>query len=398
VAGAGGGAGTPTTGGASGTGGGAGGASPDARSRDSAVSDAAGAGATDGGAPSGVTYLYVGSGFYSAGPSGLVVFKLDPATGGLTRVQSLPSDSSPSFFALAPNNRHLYVNIESSPTSAAAYAIDQATGMLSKLNQVRSGANGSAYMTIDATGKFVLQANYSSFSVSVLSVMPNGELGSVVDVRMQGDQAFPHCVRVDPTNRFVFVPNRTGNTVSQYKFDAATGKLSPNSPPSVAATEPRTGPRHIDFHPNRRFAYVINESNASMTAYTYDAAAGTLTPIHSLPTIPAGAASTSPADMHVHPSGRFLYGANRGHGSLAIFSLDATTGRMTVVGHQMLNGKTPRNFAIDPSGRVLAVGVQDSNTVALFKIDQATGKLESAGAGATVMVPSGIAITTLPGR
>ncbi len=344
-------------------------------------------------APTGPMMVYVGSGFYS-GASALHVLRLDLETGGLTQIQKLVSDSSPSFLAVDPKRRVLFVNIEGAPTAAASYAIDPLTGMLSKLNHLKSGEDGSAYLSVDATGRFIFQANYSSGSISVLSVKPDGLLDAVIETRPLSAKAFPHSIRPDPSNRFVFVPNRTGQIISQFKLDADTGKLTPNTPDAVP-TPAGTGPRHIDFHPTAPFAYVINETNSTVTAYKFDRDKGTLTSMQIVSTIPPGFTGTNAtADMHVHPNGRLLFGANRGHGSLAIFTIDVTTGMLTAAGHQ-LTGGTPRNFSFDPTGRYVAVGNLEGDTVAVFGIDGMTGKMTRAGMPTATTKPSGIVVVGL---
>ncbi len=351
-------------------------------------------GGVDAGANPGPLMAYVGSGFFST-PNAIVVFTLDPASGALTEVQRLSSDASPSFFAVHPNGKVLYANIEGTPTAAAAYAIDSSTGRLTKLNQVASGANGSAHMSIDATGRWLLQANYASHSVSVLEIKTDGSLGAVSDTRVQGAMAYPHAIRTDPTNHFVFVPNRTGNTISQYVFDAAAGKLTANTPASVASS-PGAGPRHIDFHPNFAFAFVDDETTSTLTSYRFDSSAGTLTRLMSISSLPAGAPSSAPADMRLHPNGKFLYVSNRGNATIGTFTVDANTGSLAPVNFPSSGGRGPRNFAMDAAGRIMLVGNLDSDQVQAFTINQNTGMLTPVGTSAAVPKPSGVVLVGLP--
>jgi 6-phosphogluconolactonase len=172
-----------------------------------------------------------------------------------------------------------------------------------------------------------------------------------------------------------------------YRLDLERGALPPNDPPWTA-TAPGAGPRHIDFHPNGRHVFVINEIDSTLTAYDYDAARGTLGELQTVSTLPEGfAGANSTADVHVHPSGRFVYGSNRGHDSLAIFAVDPATGRMSYVGHEPTHGRTPRNFAIDPTGAFLFAANQDSDTIVTFRVDQTTGALTPTGQVTAVLTP-----------
>ena len=208
-----------------------------------------------------------------------------------------------------------------------------------------------------------------------------------------------HYISTDPANRFVFVPLKGGPAVAQLVIDPATGRMKPNMPPQVAAA-PGAGPRHLDFHPNGRFAYVINELDLTMTAYSYDAASGLLRELQVLPTLPAAAdkAGASAADVHVHRSGRFLYGSNRGHNSIVVYRL-GDDGRMTLVGHEMRDIQRPRNFTIDPGGSLMLVANQDGASVTMFRIDQRSGTLERVGSPIPAgLNPSFVGVVMLPGK
>jgi 6-phosphogluconolactonase len=172
-----------------------------------------------------------------------------------------------------------------------------------------------------------------------------------------------------------------------YQIDRDGGKLRPNDPP-WATVHPGAGPRHFDFHPNGRYAYLINEIDSTMTAFSYDAARGALTELHSLPTLPQGFdGRSSCADVHVHPSGKYLYGSNRGHDSIVIYGIDEATGRLTYIGHEPTQGRTPRGFNVDPSGNFLLAANQNTDTVVSFRIDPATGRLAATGHVAQVPTP-----------
>jgi 6-phosphogluconolactonase len=210
--------------------------------------------------------------------------------------------------------------------------------------------------------------------------------------RQEGPHA--HSINLDPANRFAFVADLGLDKVMIYRFDPARGTLVPNDPPS-ASTAPGAGPRHFSFHPNGRYAYVINELNSTVTAFAFDAEKGALREIHSVPTLPGDFKGTSTtAEVQVTPDGKFLYGSNRGHDSLAVFAVDAETGKLSPAGFHSTQGKTPRNFGIDPSGRWLLAANQGSGSVAVFRIDAKTGKLDPAGT--PIQVPKPVCVKFLP--
>lgn len=358
---------------------------------------------TNAGAPArGTPFVYVGSGFYDLAEPRLHVFRLSSDTGELAAVQELPADAYPSFMAAPPGGRHLYVNVENSPGSASAYAIESGTGRLTFLNDLPSGGDGSAYVSTNASGKFALQVNYESGSVVTVSLRADGALGQVVDEHDLGGQAaHPHSVVVDPTDRFAFVPCRwdpaaPGNYIAQFEFDATTGVLTPNEPFKVELPF-GTGPRHLAFHPNGKFAYVDNERNSTVSVYAYDAEQGTLSRLQDITTLPNGfSGSNAPADMRIHPSGKFLYVANRGQHSLAMFGIDGSSGELSVLGHETFEGQ-PRNLFVDPDGHFLVVGDLGGNKVRLYLIDQQTGALSAWGTPASVSSPSGLAVVYVQG-
>lgn len=232
-------------------------------------------------------------------------------------------------------------------------------------------------------------ANYGGGSVAALPVGADGRLGAPASViqhhgssvnpkRQEGPHA--HSINLDRANRFAFAADLGLDRVLVYRFDAARGTLAPNEPPS-AATAPGAGPRHFAFHPSGRYAYVINELDSTVTAFSYDPEGGVLRVIQEIPTLPDGFSGENyPAEVVVHPNGRFLYGSNRGHDSLALFRIDEGTGKLTAIGHQPTGGKNPRNFALDPSGGWMFVGNQNTENVLLFRVDPERGTLTQHGA------------------
>ncbi len=332
----------------------------------------------------------------------IAIFRLDTASGRLTPVgKATDVGLEPSFLTWDPAAKFLFAINETDPGRARSFAINQTTGALTPINDVPSMGSITAHLSTDKTGRWLLVANYGDTkqgTIASFPIGPDGRLGEAVSTREFGLASMAHYIGTDPTNRFVFVPLKGGPAVAQLVFDPATGALKPNVPPMVAAAE-GAGPRHLDFHPNGRFAYVINELDLTMTAFAYDAKTGTLRELQVLPTLPPAAdrVGASAADVHVHRSGRFLYGSNRGHNSIVIFRL-GEDGRMTLVGHESRNIQRPRNFTIDPTGTLLLVANQDGASVTTFRIDQNTGTLQPIGAPTPAGAnPSFVGVVMLPG-
>lgn len=339
----------------------------------------------------------------------ITIFRLDTAAGKLVpagRAANVGQD--PSYLAFDPAGKFLFAVNETDPGRVRSFAIDQATGALTPINDVPSAGSITAHLSTDRTGRWLLVANYGGDlinhgvlkqgTIASIPIGADGRLGAAVDTREFGIGTMAHQIRSDPGNRFVYVPLKGGPAVAQLVFDPATGRMKPNVPPQVAAAA-GAGPRHMDFHPSGRFAYVINELDMTMTAYTYDAKTGLLRELQVLPTLPAAAdkVGASGADVHVHRSGRFLYGSNRGQNSIVIYRL-GDDGRMTLVGHESRDIKIPRSFTIDPTGTLMLVANQEAGNVAIFRIDQNKGTLEPVGpptpAGAN---PSFVGVVMLPG-
>jgi 6-phosphogluconolactonase len=349
-----------------------------------------------------VAMVLVFVGTYTRGESkGIYLCQLDPATGKLTAPELVAETPSPSFLALHPSRPLLYAVGEMGLSKGAktggvsAFTIDAKTGKLTLLNQQSSGGAGPCHLVVDQTGRCVVVANYNSGSVACLPIRDDGGLGeaassfqhegSSIAPRQKGPHA--HCVTLDAANRMAFVPDLGLDKVMIYRLEPAKAQLSPSDPPSAAAA-PGAGPRHLAFHPNGRYAYVINELNSTMTVYSYDAARGALNAVQSISTLPEGfTGNSTTAEVEVHPSGKFVYGSNRGHDSIAIFAVDGTTGKLTLVGHEPTQGKTPRNFAIEPTGKYLLAANQDGNNIVVFSIDAETGKLHPTGSSVKVGSP-----------
>jgi 6-phosphogluconolactonase len=363
---------------------------------------------TKGGAKVSQLRVYIGT-YTGPKSKGIYLSTLDLATGKLSDAVVAAETTSPSFLAVHPSKKFLYAVGEISDFQGqkaggvSAFAIDPASGKLTLLNQQTSGGAGPCHLVVDATGKAVLVANYGGGSVESIPLAADGKLGEPASfIQHAGSsvnksrQSAPHghSINVDPTNRFAVAADLGLDQVLVYKFDAATAKLTPNDPPFTAVA-PGSGPRHFAFHPGGKYAYVINEITCTVTAFDYNSAKGTLTEIQTITTLPHEVRpGYSTAEVVVHPSGKFLYGSNRGHDSIAVFQIVAANGTLTAVEHEPTQGKTPRNFAIDPTGKFLLAENQASDTIVVFAIDQSTGKLEPTGH--KIEVPSPVCVRFVP--
>jgi 6-phosphogluconolactonase len=312
---------------------------------------------------------------------GIYRCELDVATGKLSEAKLAGKAVNPSFLAIHPTGKYLYAVGEADKMGGvSAFALDQKTGDLTLLNSQSSEGAGPCYVSLSKKGTYAFVANYSGGNACALPIGKDGQLAkatSVTPVRKDENKKkrpLGHSINLDAADKFAFVGDAGLDKVWIYKF--ADGKLTPNDPP-YAALPDKAAPRHFSFHPNGKWAYVINESAMSVTAFDYDAKKGELKEIHTVSSIPGEKKDGySTAEVVVHPSGKFVYGSNRGQNSIAVFSVDQKTGKLTRVQNQGKNVKTPRNFAIDPTGKYCLVANQDGGNVIVFKVDQEAGKLE----------------------
>lgn len=350
-------------------------------------------------AASSPTLLYIGTS--NAGPgTGFSLAHFDADTGTLTQPTLILETPDPAIFVIHPDGKHLYACNAGTPGGVSAYEINRETGALTFLNSRTTPAapRGPSYVSLDFNGGYLLDANYAGGNVEVVAIKPDGSLGEqTAFVQHEGHSVDPqrqtkpyaHCIKVDPTNRFALATDLGTDRIVVYRFNAATGTLTPNDPP-FTSVKPGSGPRHLAWHPNERWLYVVNEMANTVTAFSWDAERGVLTGFQTVPTLPADFTGTNTsAEIKVHPNGKFLYTSNRGHDSLAVFAIDEN-GRLTPRQHLSSQGRTPRYFEFDPTNRWIICTNQDSANAAVFRVDDQTGELTLQGVQTTPPRPCGI--------
>lgn len=348
--------------------------------------------------------VYIGT-YTSTGKSeGIYVHKFDSETGKLTPFQTVKNVLEPSFLTIEKDRKYLFAVNElleyegKKSGSVSAFAIDQKTGNLQFLNKQSSLGDAPCFITTSENGKFVLVANYLGGNVSVYPIEKDGKLGASVSLvqhsgtgpnKDRQEAAHAHSITLSPDNHFAYACDLGIDRIMIYRFDHPTGKLTPNENQTFYQTKAGAGPRHFSFHPNGKFAFVINELDLTITSLAFDKNLGTLKEIQSVPTLPKGASTVGVtcADIHVSPSGKFLYGTNRGHNSIVSYQIDENTGNLQYIENTSTQGKKPRNFAIEPNGKFLLVANQDSDNIVVFRIDEKTGKLQPTGNIVNVPVP-----------
>ena len=339
-------------------------------------------------------HLLVGT--YTSGKSeGIYVYKFNALTGDFTAESIAKNVKNPSFLAVSPNEKFVYSAGEIDKNGAVyAFSFDKKLGNLTQLSTQSSNGNYPCHVAIDKTGKWVIAGNYGAGSLTVLPVEANGGLGKPTQtIQHEGkgknaerqESPHVHSINIAPNNIDVFVADLGIDKLVTYSLDAKTGILSKGNP-AFTKLEDGTGPRHFTMHPNGKFAYVIQELSSQITAFDYKK--GSLTAIESISTLPADyKGANSCADIHISPDGKFLYGSNRIHDSIVIYSIDQKTGKLTYIINESTKGKKPRNFIIDPTGNYVLVANQETDNIVIFKRDAQKGTLTPTGQEISVPNP-----------
>lgn len=336
--------------------------------------------------------FYVGTYTERSESKGIYLVRMDSRSGQLSLVGSVDAGANPSFLTIHPNGRVLYaVNEvdkykEKSSGAVSAFAIAGDSGALTRINEQASGGASPCYVSVDHSGRVVLVANYDGGSIALLPIEASGSLATAAQVvqhkgtgpnaeRQEAPHA--HCIRPDPSNRFVLAADLGADRVFVYKLDVAGNSLR-HVEGGDAVMRAGAGPRHIAFHPTLPLVFVANELDSTVATLRFDAERGGLAPLTTRSTLPAGWKGTNyPADIHVAPFGRSLYVSNRGHNSIAVFSMAEPTGELTLEQTVSTEGDWPRNFTLHPSGRWLLVANQRSDSIVVFERDHGSGRLTS---------------------
>ncbi|WP_018616837.1 lactonase family protein [Segetibacter koreensis] len=343
-------------------------------------------------------YLFIGT-YTNKGSKGIYVYRFNAATGTAEWVSNTDSSQSPSYLAVAPNEKYVYAVNETHGENGgkvSAYTFDKASGKLTFVNQQSTGGDDPCYVTVGKNNKWVIVGNYSGGSAAAFAANTDGSLqpysqllqdsGSSANTTRQ-EKAHLHSTVFSPNQDYLFTPDLGIDKVKIYKFNPDSQQpLTPATPPYVSVSA-GNGPRHFTFHPNQKFAYLIQELSGTVGVFKYNN--GKLTLLEDVPTHPAGyKGDIGSADIHVSPDGKFLYASNRGdENNITIFSINPQTGRLKLKGYQSTLGKTPRNFIIDPTGNYLLVANQDTDNVVIFKRNKQTGLLKATGKQIEVSMP-----------
>lgn len=326
--------------------------------------------------------FFLGTYTKNTGSQGIYALRLNPATGALSEPIVAAAATDPNWIELSPDRKYLYA-VHASTAQALAFSVDLDTGRLTPFDPTSiAAAQPPSHLAVDATGRVLLSANYREGYVSASLIRADGTPGTPNSTRHEGsgpdpkrqDKPHVHSVTVSPDNRFVVVADLGLDNIFVYALETSTATLTLVS--SVAATQPGGGPRHFKFSRDGRFGYSIEEMGGTVTAYTWDAARGILTPIQTISTLPPDFAGLKwNAEVRIHPNGKFLYASNRTHDSIAVFSIEPKTGFLMLIEIVPSGGKTPRNFALSGDGRWLVCGHQDEAIVTVFAVDGASGRL-----------------------
>lgn len=336
-------------------------------------------------------YAYVGcrtTKERNARGKGIGLYRVDPASAAWSQVQLVEGLDNPSFLAFDRTQRFLYAE-HGDLGDVSAYAIEAMTGKLTLLNRQSTGGKNPVHLVADPSNRFLIVVNYATGSLVSLPIRLDGSLGAVADLvqlpgaagphKTQQQSSHPHQVVFDRAEKFIVVPDKGLDKVFTYRIDASTGKLTSGSSSHIAARE-GAGCRHVDFHPTKPLAYVMNELDSTITTYRYEESTGALTPLQIVPTLPTSFTGDSTgAEIAVAKSGHFVFGSNRGHDSIVTMEINSASGQLSPIAWTPTDGKGPRFFAIDPAGEILYAANENSDTIVGLRIDAATGRLTPSG-------------------
>ena len=300
------------------------------------------------------------------GDNKIAIHNLNSETGKITHQEDISTPGGPAPFAISPDNTRAYIGLRDDNVMAS-FDIEESTGALKPTGKIGLESD-PCYVSVDNTGRHLLSAYYGAGHIAIHPIDEQGALGGA-PTEWIATRHRAHCAQTDASNSYTFLPHvDDSNAIYQYKFNDKTGKLTPNTP---AIIEPPTGhgPRHYAYHPNGKFVYFDNEQHSSVTAYKFDSVTGTLEAFQTLSTLPDDfTGENSNAQIHMSPDGNYLYAANRGHNSIAMYSVKDSTGELTPLGQQQSLG-TPRAFGIDPTGKFMLVGGLDNGDLATYTIE-----------------------------
>jgi 6-phosphogluconolactonase len=354
-------------------------------------------------------WVYIGTSTHPPSKSkGIYLYQLDAASGTITDKGVVAEIGDPGWQKINQNGKFLYTVATAEKhrqSIVAAYRIDSQTGALSWLNQQATRGEDSTHLDVDPSRSLAVVANYSSGDLSVMPINPDGTVAAPTAViKHSGSSVNPdrqthpyvHSCNIDPSGKYMLACDLGVDKIYIYRLDPASQSLSNANPPTVSVP-PGSGPRHLSFHPNGKFAYLVTEMGGTVAAYSWDSTSGQLRALQTVSTLPSAFLGyNKSAEVRILPNGKFLYASNRGPDDLAIFSIDPVQGTLKLVGFQPTGGKGPRDFAIDPTGNFLFAANQDSDSVTVFRVNADTGMLTSMNAALKVPVP--ICVTFLPVR
>jgi 6-phosphogluconolactonase len=353
-------------------------------------------------------FVYVGT-YAKPDADGIFGYHLNEQTGELTQVLRVKAGPNPSYLTLDKDRKHLYAvnevtEYEGQKSGAvSSFAIDSKTGNLTFLNRQLSLGGAPCYISLDEKNQLALVANYVGGNVTAFPIQSNGQLKPATSTdqhegkgpKPQQDAAHAHCILPDPSNRFILAVDLGIDQIISYQVNTTAEDLLERQPQPAFQAKAGAGPRHLTFHPNKRFAYLMNELDGTLSALEYNSAKGSFKEIETVSALPKGyTGGVSGADVHVSPDGRFVYASNRGHNSIVVFKVDEKIGKLTLVQHMSTHGDWPRNFTITPSGKMLLVANQRSNNITTYHVNTQTGELTYTGK--SIELPSPVYLQVVP--